>query len=77
MGFTNLLFIFGFVVTTFFAHTVQDYFTSKITHYLYEKAEKMPEKKNYTNFFAMIGFDQLLHYIQIMFTWYFFQHLIS
>lgn len=52
-----------FVVITFIVHTVTDYFTSRWTSRLYAKGD-------YHNFFVVIGFDQLLHYTQLLLTYY-------
>lgn len=53
----------AFAGITFLIHTLTDYFTSKLTHKLY----------NYNLirlFFNVIGGDQVLHYIQLFFTYY-------
>ena len=52
-----------FAGITFLIHTFTDFITSKITANLWKK-----EKVH--NFFVMIGFDQLLHYIQIFITYH-------
>lgn len=47
-----------FCTVTFVLHTVTDYYTSRLNSYLW--------KKNDTHhFFVSIGFDQLLHYLQL------------
>lgn len=51
--------IFG--VITFVIHTMIDYITSKQT-------AKLFIKQDYHNFFVLIGFDQILHYLQLWFT---------
>lgn len=50
-----------FTVVTFIAHTLTDYFTSRINKYYWEKG-------NTHNFFVSVGFDQILHYIQLILT---------
>jgi hypothetical protein len=50
-----------FCLATFAAHTFTDYFTSRKTAELYAR-------KDYHNFFVIIGLDQILHYIQLWFT---------
>jgi hypothetical protein len=45
----------------FITHWITDYFTSRQTSKLY-KEEK------YHDFFVMVGFDQVLHYVQILLT---------
>jgi hypothetical protein len=47
-----------FVVYLIFTHTIIDGITSKINAYLWNKNDRH-------NFFTMIGFDQLLHYVTI------------
>lgn len=51
--------IFG--VITFLAHTVTDYFTSRLNSKLWAKGDVH-------NFFVSIGFDQVLHYVQLILT---------
>lgn len=43
-----------FVVITFFTHFITDFFTSKLTSWLWNRGDMH-------NFFVVIGFDQLLH----------------
>lgn len=54
-----------FATVTWIAHTVQDYITSRGTRRLYEA------KENHW-FFVLIGFDQVLHYVQLAlaYQWY-------
>lgn len=54
---------FLFPVVTFVAHTITDYFTSKWTSRLYKEGRTH-------DFFVAIGFDQLLHYIQLLGTFF-------
>ncbi len=59
--------IFTFITITFFAHTITDYFTSRLNSKLWAEG-----KVHY--FFVSIGFDQLLHYAQLFLTYnYLFQ----
>ena len=53
----------AFVVITFVAHTITDYFTSRLNSKLW--ADK---KVHY--FFVSVGFDQVLHYVQLFTTFY-------
>ena len=54
--------LFGFI--TFICHTVTDYFTSRLNAKLWAKSDVH-------NFFVSIGFDQVLHYVQLFLTLYF------
>lgn len=49
---------FQFAIMTFVAHFLTDLFTSNLTKYY-------ADKKDYHNMFVVIGFDQILHYIQL------------
>ena len=53
-----------FLLNTFVFHTATDYFTSRINTYLYKKGD-------IHNFFVSVGFDQFLHYCQLLITYYF------
>lgn len=53
--------IFLFWSITFQAHTITDFFTSKLT-------KKYFSSGNYHNGFVVVGFDQILHYIQLYLT---------
>lgn len=59
-----------FVVITYIAHTVTDYFTSKIVSNYFEK-EKLGSPIPNWGAFSMIGLDQVLHYVQLFLTWKF------
>lgn len=52
-----------FVTITFIAHTITDYFTSRLNSKLWA------EKKVHW-FFVSIGFDQFLHFTQLLLTYY-------
>ena len=54
--------LFGFI--TFVCHTITDYFTSRLNSKLWAKGDVH-------NFFVSVGFDQVLHYIQLFLTFYF------
>lgn len=73
------LFLFTFI--TFIAHTITDYFTSRLNSKLIPERKfvkfqdgwnqywiKSPESLH--NFFVSVGFDQVLHYIQLFTTYY-------
>ena len=51
-----------FFIVTWLAHLGTDFVTSRITSYLWQK-----EKRHW--FFVTIGFDQLLHYAQLLITY--------
>lgn len=53
-----------FVGITFIAHTITDYFTSRLNTYLWTKGD-------IHNFFVSVGFDQCCHYLQLFLTFYF------
>lgn len=50
-----------FVPITFISHTITDYFTSRLNSKLWAKGDVH-------NFFVSIGFDQVLHYVQLILT---------
>ena len=52
-----------FFPITFVVHTITDYFTSRLNTYLWNK-------KDFHNLFVSVGFDQLLHFVQLYFTYY-------
>lgn len=56
-----------FTLITFVAHTITDYFTSKVTKRLYEQ-KKFGSSIPNLGFFTVIGGDQILHYIQLFLT---------
>ncbi len=51
-----------FTSITFVCHTITDYFTSRLNSKLWIKGDTH-------NFFVSIGFDQVLHYIQLFLTY--------
>jgi len=53
-----------FTLVTFVAHTITDYFTSRLNSILWAKGDVH-------NFFVSVGFDQVLHYLQLFLTFYF------
>lgn len=56
-----------FANITFVFHFLTDYFTSRISKSFFDK-------KDFHNGFVIVGFDQLLHYIQLIFT---YQYVIT
>tara|TARA_R110000868_G_scaffold1257_4_gene9857 strand:- start:2552 stop:2926 length:375 start_codon:yes stop_codon:yes gene_type:complete len=54
---------FSFATITFVAHTITDYFTSRLNSKLWAKGDVH-------NFFVSVGFDQVLHYGQLFLTFY-------
>lgn len=65
---TALQFGYIFSTITFIAHTTTDYFTSRLNSKLWA-AGKVHE------FFVSIGFDQILHYVQLFLTYYLLKSL--
>lgn len=55
--------IWLFFLITFVAHTTTDYFTSRLNSRLWEE-------RRVHDFFVSVGFDQLLHYVQLFLTYY-------
>lgn len=52
-----------FLSITFIAHFITDYFTSRLNSRLWAEGK-------IHNFFVSIGFDQILHYVQLFLTYY-------
>ena len=52
-----------FALVTTGLHFVVDFFTSKLTHYLWDKGEVR-------QFFIVIGLDQLIHTLSILLVYY-------
>ena len=55
-----------FCVITFISHWITDYFTSR-------NNAKLWAKGNMHNFFVGVGFDQFLHFVQLLLTFYILQ----
>lgn len=53
-----------FAIVTFILHTITDYFTSRLNTKLYKEGD-------IHNFFVSVGFDQVLHYVQLILTYYY------
>lgn len=51
-----------FALITLVAHTITDFVTSRIVKHFFNK-------KDYHNGFLVIGIDQILHYLQLYFTY--------
>ena len=60
---SNLLLPLNFAIITFIAHTITDYFTSRLNNKLWVKGDVH-------KIFVSIGFDQYLHYLQLFGTYY-------
>lgn len=56
----GLAVLFGLI--TFIFHTITDYYTSKLSTYLWEAGQKQ-------DFFVLLGLDQLLHFVQLFLTY--------
>jgi len=63
MLFINTPIASSFMAITFMCHTITDYFTSRLNSKLWN------EKKVHW-FFVSVGFDQFLHYAQLLLTYY-------
>jgi hypothetical protein len=60
-----------FVLTTFVLHTLTDYFTSKWSSLQYQRGNFGTSVPRGMDFFVTLGFDQVLHGLQIFITyWY-------
>lgn len=53
-----------FVVITFVSHFMTDYLTSRI-------GKPFWENNDFHNGFVVVGFDQILHYVQLLYCWFF------
>lgn len=51
-----------FTSFTFICHTITDYFTSRLNSYLWKRGDSY-------KFFISVGFDQILHYVQLFLTY--------
>jgi len=56
--------VFEFTAITFVAHTITDYYTSRLNSQLWKEGKVH-------NFFVSVGFDQVLHYVQLFTTYYY------
>ncbi len=61
---------FIFYVITLVAHTITDYFTSRIVSKKFENKHYGSAIPNF-GAFTIIGIDQLLHYLQLFLTYYY------
>ena len=62
--------LFVFLMITFIAHFITDYFTSRIVKRKFENKEYGSPIPNF-GAFTVIGFDQVLHYTQLFLTYYY------
>jgi|DEB0MinimDraft_6_1074348.scaffolds.fasta_scaffold229333_1 hypothetical protein len=60
---------FIFSIVTFIAHTITDYFTSRVVSKKFKDGHYGSPIPNF-GAFTIIGFDQVLHYVQLILTWY-------
>lgn len=65
----DLIGSFVFVIITFFTHTTIDYFTSRVVRKKFENGYYGSPIPDF-GLFTTIGFDQVLHYVQLMVTWH-------
>jgi hypothetical protein len=61
LGLINPIMMLQFILVTFVFHTITDYFTSRLNTWLWKKGDVH-------NFFVSVGFDQFLHYAQLLIT---------
>jgi hypothetical protein len=59
---SNHHYLIFFAPITFITHTITDYFTSRLNSRLWAKGDVH-------NFFVSVGFDQVLHYLQLFLTY--------
>lgn len=64
----SYLSLFKFVLVTFVFHTITDYFTSRIVAKKFANNHMGSSIPNF-GAFTIIGFDQLLHYFQLLITY--------
>jgi hypothetical protein len=57
-----------FILITFISHTITDYFTSRLNSKLWSQGKVH-------HFFVSVGFDQVLHYVQLFLTYYYLKQL--
>ena len=60
--------VWKFTLITFIAHTITDYFTSRLNSRLWAEGKVH-------NFFVSVGADQVYHYIQLFLTYYYLKTL--
>ena len=65
----NLINSILFVGITFIAHTITDYFTSRIVSKKFANNYYGSPIPNF-GAFSTIGFDQVLHYLQLILSWH-------
>ena len=65
---------FIFWVITLICHTITDYFTSRIVSKKFAKQQYGSAIPNF-GAFSIIGFDQVLHYMQLFLTYYYLKQL--
>jgi len=67
----DLLPVVLFTVSTFICHFITDYMTSRWTSSLYKQGKFY----GFPGFFSVIGFDQFLHYLQLILCYEYFSKL--
>lgn len=74
---TNGMYIYYstfFIIITFIAHTITDYFTSRIVSKKFENKHYGSPIPNF-GAFTIIGIDQVLHYFQLFVTYYLIKNI--
>jgi hypothetical protein len=84
----NVFTSFYFWLITFICHTITDYFTSRLNTKLLPPIKSVflennttemlayPKNSSWHNFFIGVGYDQILHYIQLFLTYYYLKNSI-
>lgn len=67
-GMGCIVFGFIFAMITYLCHWVTDYVTSRVNSKLWAKGDVH-------NFFVSVGFDQFLHFVQLLVTYYLIKNI--
>jgi len=70
IGFVGFFVFVKFLLITFVCHTATDYFTSRVVSKMFAEKKYGSSIPNVGGF-TVIGFDQVLHYVQLFLTFYY------